>query len=215
VQDLQALIAAGAADSNLRAAEFLRSRFVRLSDPALVALARLSRRRSCPIVLLLNDCHRPMALLAWRVAVARWLAQAAERACCGHCHSRLRLRLQMRAGASIRRANVKKVRARPAGGKPRGMDAAASRSILRRCAGDESSHPRSRRLSATDDDACRQRPGVPHRLFRQLQAQGRGRSGGIHVIERGPGNEPEVIEHEGPGWKINAIPRASPAATSV
>jgi ATP-dependent helicase/nuclease subunit A len=204
VQDLQALMRYLAQpDSNLRAAELLRSRFVRLSDSGLVALApALAQALLAPeppaSANVLSPTDRALLDLARR-GVAGWLAQADRVPPSELVDAVIRESayvFEMR-GRRLDQAreNVKKVRAVIRRVESRGYATlgriAEYFETLR--AGDESN-------AILEASGCVQLMTMhaakglefPIVFLVNLQAQGRGRGGGISVIERGPGGDPEV-----------------------
>jgi ATP-dependent helicase/nuclease subunit A len=202
VQDLQALIGYLAQpDSNLRAAEFLRSRFVRLSDAGLIQLApafasALRRRGALPATLSQADA----ALLdAARDGVDRWLTLA-DRVPPGELvdivlrESAYAFELRGRRLAQAAE-NIKKVRALVSRVESRGYATlgrlAGYFETLR--AGDESNAviDATGAVSLMTIHAAK---GLefPIVFVVNLHAAGRGRPLGFSVIEQGPTGEPEV-----------------------
>jgi ATP-dependent helicase/nuclease subunit A len=214
VQDVQALMRYLAQpDSNLRAAELLRSRFVRLSDPALVTLAPaladalLSRDRPAAASQLSPTDAALLDLT--RDAVARWLAQADRVPPSELVDAIIRdsaYVFEMR-GRRLDQAreNVKKVRALIRRVESRGYATlgriAEYFETLR--AGDESNAilEASGSVQLMTMHAAK---GLefPIVFLVNLQAPGRGRSGGIHIIERGPDNQPEVAFSSTDGTRL-------------
>lgn len=204
VQDLQALMRYLAQpDSNLRAAEFLRSRFVRLSDTALVTLApglaqALLAPDLPPAASALSPTDHALLDLARR-GIAGWLAQADRVPPSELVDAVIRQSayvFEMR-GRRLDQAreNVKKVRALIRRVESRGYATlgriAEYFETLR--AGDESNAilEASGSVQLMTMHAAK---GLefPIVFLVNLQVPGRGRSGGISVIERGPGGDPEV-----------------------
>jgi ATP-dependent helicase/nuclease subunit A len=202
VQDLQALLRFLARpESDLRAAGFLRSRFVRVSDAALVALApHLSRALLAPeppdVAI---DSADAALLAAARAGVSRWLA----------------LSLQVPPGEVIdvvlresayvfelrgrrldqARENLKKVRALVRRVENRGyvtIDRLASYFETLR-AGDDS-NAIVEAADAVNMMTVHAAKGLefPVVFVVNLHAPGRGRTAGVSVIEDGPDGEPEV-----------------------
>src|SRR6185503_15877999 len=203
VQDLQALLRVLAQpDSDLRAAEFLRSRFVRISD---IALTRLAPRFSDALLLpdlpaldALDEPDRRLIDLARR-DLARWLEQAdrlppselvdtvlADAAYAAEMRGR---RLDQA------RENVKKVRSLIRRVESRGYATigriAEYFETLR--AGDES-HAILEASGCVNLMTMHAAKGLefPIVFLVNLQMPGRGRGGGFSVIEHGPDGRPEV-----------------------
>jgi ATP-dependent helicase/nuclease subunit A len=202
VQDLQALLRFLARpDSDLRAAEFLRSRFVRLSDAALVALApRLSRAllAADPPDVTLNETDAALLTRA-RAGVHRWLDLAR------HVPPGDVIDAVLRESAYVfelrgrrleqARENLKKVRALVRRVENRGyvtIDRLASYFETLR-AGDDS-NAIVQAADAVNLMTIHAAKGLefPIVFVVNLQASGRGRTGGFSVIEQGPDGEPDV-----------------------
>ena len=204
VQDLQALLRFLAQpDSDLRAAEFLRSRFVRLSDQALADLAATGLSRA-----LVEPASEPPAsfntldaglLGRARVDVAQWLALS-QRVPPGEL-----LDVILRDAAYVfelrgrrlgqARENLKKVRALVRRVENRGyatIDRLASYFETLR-AGDDS-NAIVEAAGAVNLMTIHAAKGLefPIVFVVNLHAAGRGRSGGFSVIEQGPTGAPEV-----------------------
>jgi ATP-dependent helicase/nuclease subunit A len=204
VQDLQALVRFLAQpDSNLRAAELLRSRIVRISDVGLAALApEFSRALTAPdfepAAVELDDLDRAMLIHA-RTSVSGWLARL-DRVTPGELVD-LVLRdaaysFEMRGRrAEQARENVKKVRALIRRVESRGYTTmgrlAEYFDSLR--TGDESN-------AVVEAEGCVNLMTIhaakglefPIVFVVNMHMPGRGRSPGFSVIERGPNDEPEV-----------------------
>ena len=212
VQDLQALLRFLARpESNLRAAEFLRSRFVRLSDAALAALAPdLSAAvvgPDAPAVVLsdqdraLLDCSRP--------AVRRWISLT-DRIPAGEL-----IDIVMRESsyavemsglrAAQARENVKKVRALVRRVENRGYTTIGrlARYFETLRAGDESNAVIEARgcVSLMTIHAAKglEFPAV---FVVNLHTPGRGSSAGVTVIDRSVDGEPEVAFRSTEGTKL-------------
>ena len=202
VQDLQALLRFLARpESDLRAAEFLRSRFVRLSDVALAALApRMARAllSAVPPAVPLGDVDAGLLGQA-RSSVARWL-ELAQRVPPGEL-----LDVVLRESAYLfelrgrrldqARENLKKVRALVRRVENRGyatVDRLASYFETLR-AGDDS-NAIVQAADAVNLMTVHAAKGLefPVVFVVNLQASGRGRPSGVSVIEQGPSGEPEV-----------------------
>jgi len=214
VQDLQALTRFLAEpDSDLRAAEFLRSRFVRLSDPALVQLApgfseALLGAAAPPSEAKLDATDCALLDMA-RKGARRWLAQA-DRLPPGEL-----VDVVIRESAYVyemrgrridqARENVKKVRALIRRVESRGYATlgriAEYFETLR--AGDESNAilEASGSVQLMTMHAAK---GLefPIVFLVNLQMQGRGRSASFSVIEQGPDGEPEVAFSSSDGTKL-------------
>ena len=203
VQDLQALLRFLARpDSDLRAAELLRSRFVRLSDEALVALApRLSRALLAadpPEGVTLTPPDAALFARA-RAGVTRWLRLATQ------VPPGEVLDVVLRESAYVyelrgrrldqARENLKKVRALVRRVENRGyvtIDRLASYFETLR-AGDDS-NAIVQAADAVNLMTIHAAKGLefPVVFVVNLHMAGRGRSGGFSVIEQGPDGEPEV-----------------------
>ncbi|MEO8482340.1 MAG: UvrD-helicase domain-containing protein [Acidobacteriota bacterium] len=203
VQDLQALIRFLAQpDSDLRAAEFLRSRFVRLADEALARLAPAFSRALIGGVALddlgVRDIDADLLRRA-RQSVASWL-HLADRV----PPSEL-LDIVLRESAYVfetrgrrlgqARENVKKVRALVRRVESRGY---ATLGRLARyfdtLRGGDDSNAIVEAADAVNLMTIHAAKGLefPIVFVVNLHASGRGRGGGCTVIERGPDGEPEV-----------------------
>jgi ATP-dependent helicase/nuclease subunit A len=204
VQDLQALLRFLARpESDLRAAEFLRSRFVRLSDQALAELAATGLSRG----LVEEGTAVPASFTAVdagllrraRVDVARWLALS-QRVPPGEL-----LDVILREAAYVfelrgrrlgqARENLKKVRALVRRVENRGyatIDRLASYFETLR-AGDDS-NAIVEAAGAVNLMTIHAAKGLefPIVFVVNLHAAGRGRAGGFSVIEQGPTGAPEV-----------------------
>jgi len=212
VQDLQALLRFFAQpESDLRAAEFLRSRFVRLSDAALAALApQLSEAvtgAAAPAVDL-ADTDRQLLMCA-RQGVARWLSLA-DRISAGEL-----IDLVMRESAYVvetagRRAhqareNVKKVRALVRRVENRGYATigrlAEYFETLR--AGDESNAVIEAR-GCVNLMTIHAAKGLefPVVFVVNVHTSGRGGSSGVTVIDRSVDGEPEVAFRSTDGTRL-------------
>ena len=202
VQDLQALLRFLARpESDLRAAGFLRSRFVRVSDAALVALApHLSRALLAtePPDAALGPVDATL-LAAARTGVARWLALS-QRVPPGEV-----IDVVLRESAYVfelrgrrldqARENLKKVRALVRRVENRGyvtIDRLASYFETLR-AGDDS-NAIVEAADAVNLMTVHAAKGLefPVVFVVNLHAPGRGRTAGVSVIEDGPDGEPEV-----------------------
>jgi len=202
VQDLQALLRFLARpESDLRAAGFLRSRFVRVSDAALVALApHLSRALLAtePPDAALGPVDATL-LAAARAGVARWLALS-QRVPPGEV-----IDVVLRESAYVfelrgrrldqARENLKKVRALVRRVENRGyvtIDRLASYFETLR-AGDDS-NAIVEAADAVNLMTVHAAKGLefPVVFVVNLHAPGRGRTAGVSVIEDGPDGEPEV-----------------------
>ena len=203
VQDLQALLRVLAEpDSDLRAAEFLRSRFVRLSDVGLTALApsfsEALLASSAPKLDALGSTDRRL-IDAARLNLAKWL-QLADRLppseVVDTVLSDSAYAFEMRGRRLDQsRENVKKVRSLIRRVESRGYATigriAEYFETLR--AGDES-HAILEASGCVNLMTMHAAKGLefPIVFLVNLQAPGRGRSGGLSIIERGPDGEPEV-----------------------
>jgi ATP-dependent exoDNAse (exonuclease V) beta subunit len=204
VQDVQALVRYLAQpDSDLRAAELLRSRFVRLSDPGLTRLApgfaaALAAPEPPAMFATLDETDRALLELA-RHGTTRWIAQADRVPPSELVDTVLRdsaFVYEMR-GRRLDQAreNVKKVRGLIRRVESRGYATlgriAEYFETLR--AGDESNAilEASGSVNLMTMHAAK---GLefPIVFLVNLQMQGRGRAGSVSVIERGPDGEPEV-----------------------
>lgn len=202
VQDLQALLRFLARpESDLRAAGFLRSRFVRVSDAALVALApHLSRALLAPeppdVAI---DPVDAALLAAARAGVSRWLALARQ------VPPGEVIDVVLRESAYVfelrgrrleqARENLKKVRALVRRVENRGyvtVDRLASYFETLR-AGDDS-NAIVEAADAVNLMTIHAAKGLefPVVFVVNLHAPGRGRTAGVSVIEDGPAGEPEV-----------------------
>ena len=203
VQDLQALLRVLAQpDSDLRAAEFLRSRFVRLSDIGLTALAPSFSEAlvgpATPALDSLGATDRRL-LDAARTDLAKWL-QLADRLppseVVDTVLSDSAYAFEMRGRRLDQsRENVKKVR-----GLVRRVESRGYATIGRIAeyfetlrAGDES-HAILEASGCVNLMTMHAAKGLefPIVFLVNLQMPGRGRGGGFSIIERGPNGEPEV-----------------------
>jgi ATP-dependent helicase/nuclease subunit A len=214
VQDLQALLRYLAEpESPLRAAEFLRSRLVRLSDPALVALAPDFAAQLDPALagvpaVELEGLDRALLERA-RLDTARWRALAArltpselvDRVLADAAYA-MELRGPRRDQA---RENVKKVRDLIRRVENRGYATlgriAEYFETLR--AGDESNAIIEAR-GAVNLMTIHSAKGLefPIVFVVNLHVGGRGRAAGFSIVERGPDGEPEVAFLDSPGTKL-------------
>ena len=203
VQDLQALLRVLAQpDSDLRAAEFLRSRFVRLSDVGLTTLApgfsEALLGPATPVLDSLGPADRRL-IDAARTDLAKWL-QLADRLppseVVDTVLSDSAYAFEMR-GRRLEqsRENVKKVRSLIRRVESRGYATigriAEYFETLR--AGDES-HAILEASGCVNLMTMHAAKGLefPIVFLVNLQAPGRGRGGGFSIIERGPNGEAEV-----------------------
>jgi ATP-dependent exoDNAse (exonuclease V) beta subunit len=215
VQDLQALIRYLAEpDSSLRAAEFLRSRLVRLSDRALVSLApdfAGALRGDLPEISALDDVDRRL-LAGARGGVARWLAHAARVTPSELLDEILReSAYALELGGRRRnqaRENVKKVRALVRRVENRGYATlgriAEYFETLR--AGDESNAIVEAR-DAVNLMTIHSAKGLefPIVFVVNVHVGGRNRPPGFSIIERGAGGDPEVAFHTTDGTKLEDL----------
>jgi ATP-dependent helicase/nuclease subunit A len=202
VQDLQALLRFLARPrSDLRAAEFLRSRFVRVSDVALAALApRMAGAllSDAPPLAALSEVDAGLLAQA-RSSVARWLALA-QRVPPGEL-----IDVVLRESAYLfelrgrrldqARENLKKVRALVRRVENRGyvtVDRLASYFETLRAGDDSNAIVQAK--DAVNLMTVHAAKGLefPVVFVVNLQASGRGRPSGVSVIEQGPSGEPEV-----------------------
>ncbi|HET9369734.1 MAG TPA: UvrD-helicase domain-containing protein [Vicinamibacterales bacterium] len=207
VQDLQALLRYLAApESELRAAELLRSRFFRLSDDALARMAptfAAHLRGAAPAIDLeaLDPLDRQV-LASARAAVSTWIPLA-DRVPPSELLDRVLMDSAYAAELRGRRLdqareNVKKVRALVRRVENRGYTTVARLAeyfeTLR--AGDES-NAIVEASGAVNLMTIHAAKGLefPVVFVVNLQAPGRGRAGGFSVIERGPDGEPAVAFH--------------------
>jgi ATP-dependent helicase/nuclease subunit A len=212
VQDLQALLRYLAEpESDLRAAELLRSRFVRLSDEGIARLAPdLARALNSETVQVddLPEVDRALFLRA-RDDVRRWVALA-DRMSAGALLDRIMRESAYAAELQGRRTqqareNIKKVRALVRRVENRGYATlgrlAAYFETLR--AGDESNAVVEAR-GCVNLMTIHAAKGLefPVVFVVNLQAPGRGRHQGISVIERSVDGEPEVAFRSTDGTKL-------------